>query len=73
MQPIYARLGANLLRLLKLKNYTAERLAYEADVDKGNLSRVMAGKQGASMGLLQKLADTLEVDVEEFFKKPKRS
>lgn len=68
MKAIYKRLSANLTRLLKAKGYTAERLAYEAGVNKGNLSRVIAGKQGASMDLMQSLADTLEVDVEELLK-----
>ena len=69
MEQIYRRLSGNLKRLLRAKNYTAERLAYESGIDKGNLSRVIAGKQGASMDLMQKVADTLEIDVEELFKK----
>lgn len=67
MEPIYRRFSGNVKRLLKAKGYTAERLAYESGIDKGNLSRVIAGKQGASMDLMQKIADTLEVDIEELF------
>lgn len=69
MDTIYRRFSGNLKRLLNAKGYTAERLAYESGIDKGNLSRVIAGKQGASMDLMQKIADTLEVDVSELFKK----
>jgi transcriptional regulator with XRE-family HTH domain len=69
MKPIYKRLSKNLKKLLTAKKYTAERLAYESEINKGNLSRVMAGTQGASMDLLQKIADTLEIDVEELFRK----
>jgi transcriptional regulator with XRE-family HTH domain len=67
MEPIYRRFSGNLKRLLKAKGYTAERLAYESGIDKGNLSRVIAGKQGASMDLMQKIADTFEVDIQELF------
>jgi transcriptional regulator with XRE-family HTH domain len=69
MKTIYRRLSANLKKLLKSKSYTAERLAFEAGVNKGNLSRVISGSQGASMELMQKIADTLEVDVEELLKR----
>lgn len=69
MKTIHRRLSANLKRLVKAKGYTAERLAFEAGINKGNLSRVISGNQGASLDLIQKLADTLEVDVSEFFVK----
>jgi transcriptional regulator with XRE-family HTH domain len=68
MKTIHKRLSANIKRLLKAKDYTAERLAYESGVNKGNLSRVISGSQGASMDLIQNLADTLEVDVSELFR-----
>lgn len=69
MKPIHKRLSGNLKRLLKAKGYTAERLAYEAGINKGNLSRILAGTQGASMDLMQNLADTLEVDLEELLRR----
>jgi transcriptional regulator with XRE-family HTH domain len=69
MGSIYRRFSENLKRLLKAKGFTAERLAFEAGVNKGNLSRVISGKQGASMDLIQKIAVTLSVDVEELFKR----
>lgn len=45
-----------------------EGLAFEADIDKGNLSRIISCKQGASLEMLQKIADGLKVDVGELFK-----
>lgn len=63
------RVRANLIRLRKTKGYTQERLAFESDVAKGFLCEFEKGKKGISLITLEKLADTLEIDIVEFFKK----
>lgn len=45
-----------------------EGLAFEVDIDKGNLSRILSAKQGASLEMLQKIAVGLKVDVVEIFR-----
>jgi transcriptional regulator with XRE-family HTH domain len=68
MKTIHKRVSSNIRRLLDKKGLTMEQLAIEAEIDTGNLSRVISGKRYPSLALLQKIADALQVDVVELFK-----
>ena len=64
------RVRRNLVRLRTQRNLTQEKLAYESDLSKGYLSEVENGIKGISVNTLEKLADTLEIDVSELLRKP---
>jgi transcriptional regulator with XRE-family HTH domain len=65
---IHIRLSQNLKRLLQVKGMTLETLAFEADINKSNLSRILSGKGGATLEMIQTIADSLKIDVSELFK-----
>lgn len=66
------RVRQNIIRIRQEKGYTQERLAYEAGISKGYLNEFENGKKGVSVTTLDKLTDVLDVDVIEFFRKPKK-
>lgn len=68
MNPIYQRISRNIKAILDKKGMTMEQLAFAAEIDKGNLSRILGCKVGVSIEMLIKLASVLEVDIHEFFK-----
>jgi len=47
---------------------TVKTLALDADINQSNLSRILSGKGGASLEIIQTIADSLKVDVSELFK-----
>jgi len=68
MNPVYQRISRNIKAILDKKGMTMEQLAFAAEIDKGNLSRILGCKVGVSIEMLLKLASVLEVDIHEFFK-----
>lgn len=62
------RVGLNLQRLRHDKGLSQEELAHRADVHQTYLSGVEGGKRNPSVGVLERIADGLGVDIEEFFK-----
>jgi transcriptional regulator with XRE-family HTH domain len=70
MKKINKRIIANIRAILEKKGMTVEKLAFESDITKSHLSRVMSGKRNLGLGNIELIADTLGVDIEELFKKP---
>lgn len=69
MMNIRKRISKNIKTLLQERSMTMEALAFEADINKGNLSRILSCNQGASLAMIAKIAKALNVDVELIFKK----
>jgi transcriptional regulator with XRE-family HTH domain len=65
------RVGVNLQRLRRNKDLSQEELSYRANVHQTYLSGVEGGKRNPSVGVLERIAIALGVDVEEFFRRPK--
>jgi len=63
-----ARIAANIKRLVKKRGWTIERLAFDSDQDKGNVYNMMNGKINFTLRAVVKFAETLEVDIKEFFR-----
>jgi len=63
MSPI----GRNITSLARKRNLSLPKLADRAGVDKGNLSRIVRTGKGYSAASLQKIADALEVTLEQLF------
>ena len=65
--------AANLRRIRHQRKLSQEGLAHEAGVDRAYLSRVERGVTHVGLEIIGKLADVLEVDPAEFFRRPTRS
>jgi transcriptional regulator with XRE-family HTH domain len=63
------RLALNVRRLLKDKEWTVERLATEADQDKGNIYNMLNGRINFTMRAVVRIERALGVDLSELFKK----
>ncbi len=61
------RLSKRLKTLIREHRTTAEKLAYETGISKGNLSEILRGKRSPTMRTLDKIARNLGVDIKELF------
>jgi transcriptional regulator with XRE-family HTH domain len=64
--------AANLRRLRHAKGLAQDDLAYEAEVSRSYLSQLEKGAFYASLKIVGKLADALEVEPAELLKLPDR-
>jgi transcriptional regulator with XRE-family HTH domain len=65
--------ATNLRRIRHGRRVSQEQLAYDAGVDRAYLSRVERAATYVGLEIVGKLADVLEVDPVEFFRRPTRS
>jgi transcriptional regulator with XRE-family HTH domain len=65
--------ATNLRRIRHERKLSQEGLANDAGVDRAYLSRVERGVTCVGLEIIGRLADVLEVDPAEFFRKPPRS
>jgi transcriptional regulator with XRE-family HTH domain len=64
--------ATNLRRIRHDRKLSQERLAHDAEVDRVYLSRVERAVTYVGLEIIGKLADVLEVDPIEFFRRPVR-
>ena len=64
--------ATNLRRIRHQRRVFQERLAHDAEVDRAYLSRVERAVTYVGLEIVGKLADVLEVDPVEFFRRPTR-
>jgi transcriptional regulator with XRE-family HTH domain len=67
------RFATNLRRIRHDRGVSQEGLAHDAGVDRAYLSRVERAVTYVGLEIVGKLADVLEVDPIEFFRRPARS
>jgi transcriptional regulator with XRE-family HTH domain len=67
------RFATNLRRIRHDRGVSQEGLANDAGVDRAYLSRVERAVTYVGVEIVGKLADVLEVDPVEFFRRPTRS
>ena len=67
------RFATNLRRIRQERRVSQEQLAHDARVDRTYLSRVERAVTYVGLEIIGKLADVLEVDPVEFFRRPARS
>jgi len=65
--------ATNLRRLRHQRKLSQEQLAHDAGVDRAYMSRVDRAVTYVGLEIIGKLADVLEVDPVEFFRRPVRS
>ncbi len=61
-------LGKRIKEIRKLKNYTQEELAEMINLETSSLSGIESGRFFPSLHVLDKLSQTLDVELVEFFK-----
>ena len=64
--------ATNLRRIRHQRKLSQERLAHDAGVDRAYMSRVERAVTYVGLEIVGKLADVLEVDPVEFFRRPTR-
>lgn len=62
--------ATNLRRIRQLRNLSQEALAHDCGIDRAYLSRVERAVTYVGLEIIAKLADVLEVDAAEFFRRP---
>jgi len=65
--------ATNLRRIRHERKISQEGLAHDAGVDRAYLSRVERAVTYVGLEIIGKLAEVLEVEPAEFFRKPSRS
>lgn len=65
--------ATNLRRIRHQRKLSQEALAHDAGVDRAYMSRVERAVTYVGLEIIGKLADVLEVDPVEFFRRPTRS
>ena len=61
------RVADRIRTLIKKRNTTAEKVAFEAEISKSYLSAILRGKKSPTVRTLEKIARTLEVQVRDLF------
>ncbi len=64
---VRSRVGTNLQKLRRDRGVTQEELAHKAGIHQTYLSGVESGKRNPSIGVLERIANGLGVDVSLFF------
>lgn len=64
-----AKVASNIRKILTSKGKSAEKLAYEIGMSKAYMYDFLNGKKDIRLQNLQRIADGLDVGIEEFFKK----
>jgi transcriptional regulator with XRE-family HTH domain len=70
MNPLRTRFGKRLRKIRRDRDITQEQLAEAVNVTGEFISNLERGKSAPSFETVEKLAEALGVDVEEFFKRP---
>lgn len=67
----YDIIRKNIKKFRKEKGYTQQRLAEEAEMSNDYLAEIESEKRKKtfSIAILGRIADTLEIDIKDFFKK----
>ena len=68
MTTIYEKLGDNIRRYRKKKNFSQEELAAKAKLDLTSVSEIESGLRNPSLKTLHKIALALDLKVDELLK-----
>lgn len=62
-------IGETIVRLRRAAHMTQEDLAGAAEMDRSYLSEIENGRKNLSVRILKKIADALNTDITEFFRR----
>jgi transcriptional regulator with XRE-family HTH domain len=68
METLEERLGQRLARQRRAVGLTQAQLAERVDIQPETVSRIETGNRTASLGLISKIADALEIELHEVFR-----
>ncbi len=60
-------LGGRIKEIRKLRRLSQEELSEKIDIDPKHLSRIEVGRGFPSLDTLERLADTLQIDIKDLF------
>jgi transcriptional regulator with XRE-family HTH domain len=63
------RVGRNLQRLRREREFTQEELAHRSGIHQTYLSGLEGSKRNPSIGVLERIAKALNVDISAFFER----
>ncbi|MDR3505269.1 MAG: helix-turn-helix transcriptional regulator [Acidocella sp.] len=67
---VQARVARNIRRLRVGKKLSQDAFAADTGIDRAYVSRLEGGQENPTILLLERIAQALEVEVEELFRKP---
>lgn len=67
-QTFLQKIGQRISKLRKERNITQIELSYRCDFDRSNLRRIESGRTNPTSLTLKKIAEALDVTVDEIFK-----
>jgi transcriptional regulator with XRE-family HTH domain len=67
---VQALVARNIRRLRVARQISQDVFAADAGIDRAYVSRLETGQENPTILLLERIASALEVEVDEFFKKP---
>lgn len=67
-QKLIQKIGQNIKRIREKKGITQIDLAYECGFEKGNMSRIEAGRTNPTIKTLAKIAEALGVSITDIIK-----
>jgi transcriptional regulator with XRE-family HTH domain len=73
LSKFYKQVGQNIKFYRKFRNYTQEELAHMNDLDQPYLSRIERGEINLSLDTIEKIANSLRVQPNQFFDRQEKS
>lgn len=64
---IRKRFGERVRELRQMAGLSQEELAFEADIDRSYVSNIEKGKRNVSLVIIEKIANALNVSINELF------
>lgn len=64
---IYIKLGENIRKFRKLKDFSQDNLAYESGVNRAYIGYIERAEKKPSIRTVNKIAKTLEIPLHKFF------
>jgi len=68
---IHAIVARNIRKLRVERGISQENLAVDAEIDRTYVSRLERGLENPTIAVLERLAEALEVEITQFFMRPK--
>lgn len=65
---IQRKLGLAVVKLRKEKNFSQEKFAIEAGIDRRYMSDIENGRRNLSLDIIERISDKLEISISELFK-----
>lgn len=65
---IQRKLGLAIVKLRKERDFSQEKFAIEAGIDRRYMSDIENGRRNVSLDIIERISDKLEISISELFK-----